>query len=403
MRVKIKPGKALGEITLPTSKSMAHRLLICAALCDGASIVRGVTPCEDVLATVDCLRALGANIEICGDTYTVFGRDMKTVAPKKPLFCRESGSTLRFMIPIAALSGAKVTIAGAEKLLSRPLSVYETLFRERELLLQRYGSFIFVDGPLPAGEYSLPGNVSSQFITGLLFALPLLDSDSVIKILPPFESRPYVDLTVSALAKFGVKVFFEDDLTIKIPGAQKYVPADVTVEADYSAGAFIDALNVLGSDVEALGLDEKSLQGDRVYKEIFPKIKSGFTVLDISDCPDLAPILFTLAAANHGAEFFGTKRLKIKESDRAEVMASELSKFGADIEIYENSVKVKKTELHSPKEILLGHNDHRVVMSLAVLSTVFGGIIDGAEAVSKSYPSFFEDMKNAGIEVELYD
>ncbi len=403
MRAVIKPSAAHGEITVPTSKSVAHRLLIAAALSSDESKISGITKSEDVLATVDCLRALGATIESDGDCFTVRGRDMRTTAPSEILYCRESGSTLRFIIPIAALSGAKVTLGGTEKLLSRPISVYEKIFEERELLLKKFGKALFIDGPLPSGEYTVDGNVSSQFITGLLFALPLTDGDSVIKIIPPFASESYVDLTIDALEKFGVKVHFEDELTIKIAGNQKYSGANVSVEGDYSAGAFIEAMNLFGSRVEALGLSEDSKQGDKAYREFYKLLKEGAPTIDIENCPDLAPILFTVAADNNGATFTSTARLKIKESDRAEAMANELKKFGADIEIFENSVTVKKSTLHAPSEVLLSHNDHRVVMSLSVLASKYGGTIEGAEAVKKSYPDFFGDIKNAGIEVELYD
>ena len=403
MKASIKPGCAFGSISAPTSKSVAHRLLISSALSEDESTVSGITKSEDVLATVDCLRALGAVIDAEGDVFKIRGIDMRKNAPNSVLCCRESGSTLRFLIPIASLSGAKVTFGGTEKLLSRPLSVYEKLYAERDLLLTKSGNLLFVDGPLPSGEYELDGNVSSQFISGLLFALPLADGDSTIRIIPPFASKSYVDLTTDALEKCGVKVYFEDDLTIKIPGNQKYNPINDRVEGDYSGSAFLEALNLFGSRIEVLGLDEHSKQGDKVYRELFKMLNDGAPKIDIENCPDLAPILFTVASAKNGAVFTSTERLKIKESDRAECMASELRKFGADIEVQPNSVIIKKSTLHTPKEELFGHNDHRIVMSLAVLSSIFGGTIDGAEAVSKSYPNFFSDIKNAGIEVELYD
>ena len=403
MKARIAPSAAHGRITAPTSKSVAHRLLISAALADGRSVISGVTRSEDVLATVDCLSSLGARIESNGDTFTVYGTDMRSTAPKGVLCCRESGSTLRFMIPIASLSGAKVTFGGSKKLMSRPLGIYEKLFRERELLIERVGDFLFVDGPLTPGEYIIDGSVSSQFISGLLFALPLARTDSTIRIAPPFASRSYVDLTVDALKTFGITVYFENDLTIRIPGGQKYSATSTAVEGDYSGAAFLEALNLFGSDVEVLGLNEDSKQGDRVYRELYKLILNGSPTIDLENCPDLAPILFTAAADNNGAVFTSTSRLKIKESDRAEVMATELRKFGAEIEVLEDNVIIKRATLHTPTEELYSHNDHRVVMSLAVLSTKYGGTIIGAEAVSKSYPDFFKDISSAGIEAYLYD
>lgn len=403
MRAVIKPSTARGEIAAPTSKSVAHRMLIAAALSEEESVISGVTHSDDVLATVDCLRALGTVIEIDGDTFTVRGKDMKSTAPSCALYARESGSTLRFMIPIAALSGAKVLFTGSERLMSRPLSVYESIFKERELLLRKFEKFIIVDGPLPSGEYVIDGSVSSQFISGLLFALPLVSGDSVIKIIPPFASRSYVELTVDVLRKFGIIVQFEDELTITVPGEQSYKGLTDSVEGDYSGAAFPDAMNLFGSEVKISGLADDSKQGDKVYRTLFTLLKNGCPEIDIENCPDLAPVLFTVAAAHNGACFTSTARLKIKESDRAEAMATELRKFGADILVLENSVIIRKAELHAPSDVLSGHNDHRVVMSLAVLATVYGGEIDGAEAVSKSYPDFFDDIKNIGIEATLYD
>ena len=193
---------------------------------------------------------------------------------------------------------------------------------------------------------------------------------------------------------------FEDENTIAIDGNQKYIPKDVTVEGDYSASAFLDALGLIGGDVTVLGLSGNSMQGDRVYKTLYKKIKDGTPDIDISDCPDLGPILFTLAAYFGGARFTGCRRLRIKESDRVSTMVNELRKFGADIIINDEEIIINKTELKAPVEILYGHNDHRVVMSLAVLLTKFGGEIMGAEAVKKSYPDFFKDIASLGIEVK---
>ena len=403
MRALIKKSRASGTILAPTSKSMAHRLLIAAAMAEGTSVIRRITASDDTRATVSCLRALGADIREDGDTYTVVGRDMRAALPKGALNADESGSTLRFLIPVAALCGAEVSLVGAPQLMQRPLSVYEALFEQRGMKLTGENGVLTVKGPLEGGDFSVRGDVSSQFISGLLFALPTLECDSVIKILPPFESRSYVDLTVLTLKKFGVDVHFEDELTIRIPGRQKYVSGDFEVEGDYSAAAFIEALDLFGSSVCVTGLTEDSAQGDRIYREIFPTLKGTSPEIDISNCPDLAPILFVLASYLNGATIRSTARLKIKESDRAQVMAKELRKLGADIEVLENSVIIKKSVLHAPTEPLCGHNDHRVVMALAVLLTKFGGEIDGAEAVSKSYPDFFSDISSIGIDVTLVE
>ena len=403
MIAEIKASKAFGSISAPPSKSMAHRLLICAAMSKGISTLRGISLCDDTLATIDCLRALGARIEVLGDVCRIEGFDVNHFLPNKELFCRESGSTLRFIIPIAALCGYEVKFCGADSLMKRPLSVYADIFKENELQFEQQDNCIYLKGPLSSGKYTVSGNVSSQFISGLLFALPVLDGNSEITIIPPFESRSYIDLTLQALKTFGVTAEFADEFKITVKGNQKYTCADISVEGDYSGSAFCDAFNLIGGNVKVTGLCEHSLQGDKAYKQLYKKLLTNNAIIDVSNCPDLSPILFALAAALNGAEFTGTKRLKIKESDRAYAMKVELEKLGAYIEIYENSVIVKKSPLHKPNEILFGHNDHRIVMSLSVLLSLFGGKIEGAEAVKKSYPSFFEDIKTLGIEVSLDD
>ncbi len=403
MRVEIKKSRAIGEVYAPPSKSMAHRLLIAAAMCEGESVIDGISSCEDVLATIDCLRALGTKIEYKGESVRVCGADLLSAMANEPLCCRESGSTLRFFIPLLWLSGNEAKLIGSEKLMSRPQSVYEEIARERGLTFERKADSITVKGPITSGEYHVRGDVSSQFITGLLFALSLLDGDSRIVITTALESRSYIDLTISAMAVFGVKIVWENKSTLYIEGGQKYRAKNLRVEGDYSGSAFTDAFNYIGGEVKVLGLNEQSVQGDRVYKELFPMLDSGTPEINIEDCPDLAPILFTLAAMKNGAMFVGTRRLKIKESDRAEVMREELSKFGADICVMENSVRVSPATLHTPKEILSGHNDHRIVMSLAVIASVYGGLIDGCEAVNKSYPDFFTDIKKLGIKFRTYE
>ena len=403
MKVKIEKSTGRGKITAPSSKSMAHRLLICAAMCDGVSTVNGISDCEDVAATLDCLSALGIKTAKTDDGIKVEGCNFRNVTPSAPLMCRESGSTLRFMIPAAMLSGQTTVFYGAGRLMQRPMSVYEKLFEEKNLTYISDGASIVVRGPLKCGEYSLVGNVSSQFISGLIFALPLADGDSVIKITPPIESRSYINLTVNAVRSFGISIEWLDEYTLRIPGNQTYVPTDVTVEGDYSGAAFPDSLNLFDGDVEISGLNPDSIQGDSVYKRYFDMLNVGVPTIYIGDCPDLGPILFAIAAAKHGGVFSGTKRLKIKESDRAEAMASELKKFGTSVRVYDDSVVVYPAEFHAPNEILSGHNDHRIVMALSILLTLTGGEIEGAEAINKSYPAFFENLRELGIKVTEYE
>ena len=397
MKTIIYKSQAKGVVHAPTSKSMAHRLLIAAALAEGESKIFGITPCDDVLATIDCLNVLGAECNMDGDRITVHGFDMKKSSPSSPLNARESGSTLRFMIPLALLSGKETVFHGAKRLFERPMEIYEELCESRRFRFARVGDTITVKGSLSGGEYSLPGNISSQFITGLLFALSATGEESRIRITTEIESRSYIELTRSAMSAFGVEAIWEDSSTLYLRGGQKFFAKEISVEGDYSGAAFLEAFNLFSGEVNVTGLSDTSLQGDRVYKELYPLLKSGTPVINIEDCPDLGPILFAVSAGLNGAEFIGTKRLKIKESDRALAMAQEQRKFGCDITVLENSVKIKKSDLHSPKEILSGHNDHRIVMSLAVLASVFGGEIDGSEAVKKSYPDFFRDIEQLGI------
>lgn len=399
MRVNILPGKAFGKVCAPASKSMAHRMLICAGMSEGKSVISGISHSEDMLATLDCMKALGVECTRDGDTVSVRGIDLRKAKPSAPLYCRESGSTLRFMLPLALLSGNEAKLCAAASLMQRPMSVFEALCSEKGLLYKQDQQSITVKGPLKSGDYTVVGNISSQFISGLLFALPLLEGDSTLHIIPPVESKSYISLTISALSEFGVCVVWRDDHTLFIRGNQKYKAHDTTVEGDYSNAAFLDAFNLFGGAVTVDGLNEDSIQGDKVYKRYFEMLCKGTPTIHIGDCPDLGPILFSVAAAKNGGIFNGTRRLRIKESDRAQAMAEELKKFGSSVTVYEDTVVVYPAEFRAPKEPLLGHNDHRIVMALSVLLTLTGGSITGAEAVRKSFPDFFEYLEKLNISV----
>lgn len=395
MRIKIYPSLARGSVFAPPSKSMAHRLLICAAMSE-QSTVRGVQLSEDISATLDCLRALGAKVNIDGDRVVLGGLCPQNFPNDAALYCRESGSTLRFFLPVCLLSGKKASLFGSERLLWRPLKIYEELCKENDFLFLQDSQKVTVCGNLSAGEYAVSGEVSSQFITGLIFALVLAGGNSKIKITGKAESLSYINLTVAALKEFGADISITGQNEVLI-GAKKIENRDITVEGDYSNAAFFDALNVLGGEVQVLGLNPESLQGDRVYKAAFERRALPF---DLSDCPDLAPIAFAVAAYLGGGEFIGTKRLKIKESDRAEAMKSELEKMGVSVSVSENAVTISGV-LSAPKEPLCGHNDHRIVMALAVLLSRVGGVIEEAEAVAKSFPDFFEKLETLGIKTEV--
>lgn len=403
MKITITKGKAKGFVEAPPSKSMAHRMLICAGLSEGTSTIHGISGSMDVLATIDCLEAIGAKCEQHGDSITVTGADLKKAVPNKILECRESGSTLRFFIPICLISGENAVLSGSESLLKRPLGVYKTLCEERGLLFSQNSNSCLVKGPLRSGDFRIAGNISSQFISGLLFALPILEGDSTLTVTPPIESRSYIEMTISALSYFGVKVVWKDENTLFIKGNQRYLPKEAFVEGDYSNAAFFEALNVLGSDITVGNLNPDSIQGDRVYCQMFEQLNKGTPTLNITDCPDLGPILFAVAAAKNGGVFTGTKRLKIKESNRAEVMAKELRKFGTAVTVYDDEVVIYPADFHAPSESLCGFNDHRIVMSEAILLTLTGGNIEGAEAVNKSFPDFFDKLSKLGIEVKRFE
>ena len=398
MNVLIDKSTARGIITAPPSKSMAHRNLICGALSSG-SVITNVARSEDINATLRCLRALGAHIEEDGDTVRIGGLTPATAAPTAPLDCHESGSTLRFMIPLCLLSDKPITLTGAERLMQRPLGVYAELCAAKDLRFEQSDNALTVCGPLHGGRYAIPGDVSSQFVSGLLFALPLAKEDSVLTITGKAESLSYIDLTLKALTEFGILLYRMGD-AILIPGGQTYRPRKAAVEGDWSNAAFPEAFNLFGGNVTVEGLDENTPQGDRVYRALFARLNSGDTApIDLSDCPDLAPILFAVAAAKNGGVFDGTARLRIKESDRAAAMQAELSKCGIPVTVEDNRVTVHKATLHAPDSVINGHNDHRIVMAMSVLCSLVGGEIAGAEAVAKSYPSFFTDITKLGIKV----
>lgn len=403
MRVEIRPSTGRGTMQAPPSKSMAHRLLIGGALSAGESVIDGISHSEDMLATLDCLATLGVAATRNAEQVTLGTFDPFTIPENAVLPCRESGSTLRFFIPLCLLAGTPVTLTGSEKLLSRPLGIYEDICKKQGILFEQNQTALRLCGKLHSGCYKIKGNISSQFITGLLFALPLLNGDSTISLIPPIESCSYINLTLQALSACGIRVSWQDERTLVIPGGQTYQPIQTTVEGDYSGAAFFAALNRLGSDITLTGLNPDSLQGDKIYEKFFALLGRGTPTINIADCPDLGPILFALSAVFGGGVFTGTRRLKLKESDRAAAMAAELAKFGVAVTVHEDSVVVYPHDLHAPTEILCGHNDHRIVMSLAVLATRLGGIIDGAQAAAKSMPDFFDRLQQLGYEVTRYD
>ena len=402
MRAVFKPSFAKGAVAAPPSKSMGHRMLLCAGLSGGPCTVTGIAPSQDMMATLDCLSAMGVDYDWQEDRVTLRGGDVFS-SPKEVVSCRESGSTLRFFVPLFLLGRQKVTLTGSSRLMERPMGVYQQMCRERTLLYGQEGDKLYLRGPLQPGLYQIPGDVSSQFVSGLLFALPLLEAGSVISLIPPVASRPYIEMTRQAQKLFGVESVWTDENTLRVFGGQRYEARDAVVEGDWSNAAFLDGFSLLGGDVTVTGLIENSLQGDKIYKEYYKMLQNGCPTLDIEQCPDLGPVLMALAAAGQGAILTGTRRLRIKESDRGAAMAAELLKMGVRCVVEDNTITVPGGQLKAPAEVLSGHNDHRVVMALSLLLSRVGGEIREAQAVSKSFPDFFDRIRALGIEVKIHE
>ena len=401
MRVTILPSRAVGHVSAPPSKSIAHRALICGALTKGCTL-ENCGDSQDIKATLRCLQALGATIEKSENTINIFGLNPHNIPEETVLDCGESGSTLRFLLPLCLLSGKKVILQGQGRLMERPMGVYQQLCQDKGFLYIQAHNSLTVCGRLQSGTYSIPGNVSSQFITGLLLALSQVPGESRVEVTGNFESASYVAITLAVLSAFGVTVKREQNV-YSICGRQSFVCDRYCVEGDYSNAAFLDAFNLLKGDVKVSALSPKTPQGDWVYKQMFTDLASGKREFDLSDCPDLGPVMFALSAALGGAQFTGTARLRMKESDRCSAMAQELAKFGILTEIDENSVSILPGAITPPTDILFGHNDHRIVMALSLLCSLTGGTIEGAEAVAKSYPNYFEVIQSFGIELKTDD
>ena len=399
MKVKILPSKTSGEVSAPPSKSFAHRYLIGSVLSCGKCVIKNIADSDDISATLSCIEQLGGSVTKDGNIVTVIPTNEKQI--ENAVFdCKESGSTLRFFIPVVLATGAKnCTFLGSERLLARGIKEYEKLFENSDVKIKSDKKSIEVNGTLSAGNYEISGEVSSQYTTGMLFALSVLDGKSTLKITGNAESRAYVDMTIKVLKDFGADIAEPEKNFFEINGKGRLSPGEFTVEGDWSNAAFLIALSRLLGTISISGLNENSVQGDRFCTAAFDALDGENAEIDLKDCPDLAPILFSYAAYKNGGKFINTRRLRVKESDRANVMAEELKKFGANVKVYENSVEIEKTQLKPPIVPLCGHNDHRIVMALSVLAAVFGAEIDGAEAVNKSYPDFFRVIKKAGVNV----
>lgn len=440
MRVRFSPGRAAGQVTMPASKSAAHRALLAAALTPGVCEISPLPQNEDIQATVDCLTALGTRIlrSPDGSRATVYGctgyfgkenefsagTGAKNGEPEKMtpgtgadfslsgggfredhkiyiLPCNESGSTLRLLLP-SVLRGKTVRFTGAKRLFARPLSVYADICHRAGVAFSPAGESLTVCGRLSPGTFAFPGNISSQFVSGLLFALPHLPGDSLIRLAPPVESASYIEMTLHTLSRFGYTVKTGETGLYRVPGGQTgRAPERLTLPPDQSAAAFFGALSALsGGAVKIVNDEVDPLQGDRVYRAAFAALSAGFAEIPVADCPDLSPVLMAFAALSGGARLTHTARLRFKESDRGAAMAEELEKCGVRVTVNADDILLSGGA-RRPTVPLSGHGDHRVVMALSVLLSVTGGEITGAEAVSKSLPEFFTLLRALGLSFEM--
>jgi len=422
MNVIITPSKLKGDVIVPPSKSLSHRAIIAASLAEGRSRISNIIYSEDINATIDAMTSLGAHIEKYEDYLIIDGSNPKRIGDV--INANESGSTIRFMIPIALVVDSPITFEGRNNLVNRPLDVFTQIFDELGIKYERGEKYLpmkVYNGLKPA-TYKVRGDVSSQFITGLLYALPLLDGDSKIEITTKLESKGYIDLTMDVLKKFGIIIKTDDYKTFDIKGNQSYKPLDYTVEGDYSQVAFWAVANTLGNDLNILCMNEASYQGDKkIIKDINdfggkvyfkdgvfksePSKTHGATI-DFANSPDLGPILTVLASLSKGhSTFTSVERLRIKECDRVTCMVEELLKMGANLRDAGDTMEIDGVSMLKPSLDLDSHNDHRIVMALAVASTKCSGKIRilNAGAIKKSYPHFFKAFEAVGGILEYED
>ena len=425
--LKIFPSKLKGEVKIPPSKSMAHRAIICAALSDGLCIIENIDYSDDIIATIDAMNSLGATIVKYKHHIEVIGAfgNVKKAEETRIIDCNESGSTLRFLVPISLLFEGSSKFIGRGNLGKRPLTTYYNIFDNQgiEYSYEKENLNLIVNGKLQPGTFEVEGNVSSQFITGLLFTLPLLKEDSKIVITTEMESKGYIDLTLRAMNDFGIEIINNNYKEFIIKGNQKYNARNYRVEGDYSQAAFFLCADSLGNDVLCKDLDLNSLQGDKEIIDILERMNVVFnandtgvmgitkdelvsTVIDGSQCPDIIPVLTAVAALSKGTtEIINAGRLRIKECDRLAAVTSELNKLGANIVEKEDGLIVTGVEKLQGGVEVWSHKDHRIAMTLAIASTRCEEpiIIQDYECIAKSYPHFFDDFKALGGDVNEWN
>ena len=397
MDITINPSALQGSVTAIPSKSQAHRLLICAAFADRETVLHCPQTNRDIEATAECLRSLGADIRRTDDGYTVI--PIQRIPDTATLRCGESGSTLRFMLPIVGALGVDATFIMEARLPQRPLSpLWEEMERMGCQLSRPTADTLRCQGQLQGGEYAISGNVSSQFITGLLFAAALLRDSSHIRVLEQLESKPYVDMTQEALALFGVRT---QDLTVQ--GGQTFrSPGTVNVEGDWSNGAFFLAAKALGSQVTVTNLSPSSPQGDRAAADWLERLPQQHCTIDATDIPDLVPILAVVAGHYQGATFTGIRRLRLKETDRVATVCAMLNALGAKATATDDTLSISPAPYQGCT--IDATNDHRIAMSAGIAATVAAGPVTviNADSVNKSYPDFWAEYRRLGGNYEQH-
>ncbi len=421
----IKDGCSLsGSIRAPPSKAHTHRAIIASALSEGVSEIRNALICDDTLATISACRMLGAEIKRLSDnTLRILGFP-KPKTPENVIDCGNSGSTLRFITPVCALADGIAVLTGGESLRRRPMGpLLEAL---NQLGVRCYSTrmngcppIIVFGGGIKGGKASIRGDVSSQFISGILFATPMADDDTEIILSTPLESKPYVNITIDVIRKHGIKVESSPNI-FHVPCRQKYKPCSHLIEGDYSSAAFLlAAATITNSHIKIENLMKNSLQGDRIIVKILGEVGAHINVgenfvevkgadeklkpfkIDMRDNPDLVPVCAVLACMADGKSVIqGIRRLRFKESDRIESLSSELSKMGADIRYSDNRLIIYGGRALRGAEID-PHGDHRIAMACAVAALKASGetIVHDAECINKSYPNFVRDMRLLGVEV----
>ncbi|MCK4551720.1 MAG: 3-phosphoshikimate 1-carboxyvinyltransferase [Tenericutes bacterium] len=417
MKVEVYPSKVSGEIIPPPSKSFLHRAIICAALSSGTTKINNVIYSQDVVATIEAFESVGVSIDRGANSLVIKSNGRHSFNIDSPINCNESGSTLRFLIPILS-TNKKVLFTGKSSLLNRPMDVYEDIFLNQKSQFKNNGLSIMTNGEIIPGNFKIKGDISSQFISGLLFILPLLSGDSSIEIIGSFESSNYVDMTISILRSFSI-IVEKDKNTFFIKGNQTYNSTEITSENDFSQLAFYAVLGTINNNIKITNINYDSFQPDKRIIDIiqlangnvekgrnyaiFKRSNTHAFTFDVSQSPDIAPILAVLAVFSVGkTRLINAKRLAMKESNRLLTTYKSLKKLGAKITLGSDYLEIVGTK-KLQGNLCDSFNDHRIAMTLAIAATVSDSkiTIDNAEAINKSYPHFYEDLKSLGVKINI--